>query len=67
MLQDAFGLPALRSVTFGVCRAPSGWNPCQVRFESLTAPVIGEQLGVGTRVFAEVARVLGRESFPFPP
>jgi hypothetical protein len=67
ILTYAFGLPALRSVTFGDGLVSGCWNPLQVRFESLTAPVNGEQLGVGTCAFAEVACVLGRESFPFPP
>jgi hypothetical protein len=67
-LSGASGLPALRSVAFGTCRRwPSGWNPCQVRFESLVAPRVGGQSTRDTRTFAEVANVLGRESFPFPP
>jgi hypothetical protein len=71
ILKSARGLPALRSVTFaegpGVWDGPFGWYPRQVRFERLVRPTNGGQLGVGTRACAEVACVLGRESFPFPP
>jgi hypothetical protein len=66
-LEGALGLPALRSVTFGVSGELCGWTPCEVRFESLAAPVKGRPQAAGTRAFAEVACVLGRESFPFPP
>jgi hypothetical protein len=66
-LNCASGLPALRSVTVGVCNKFDGWNPREVRFESLAAPTKGGLLVASTRAFAEVACVLGRESFPFPP
>jgi hypothetical protein len=67
VLKSALGLPALRSVTFGVCGDETRWSPREVRFESLTAPAKGGPLAVGARAFGEVACVLGRESFPFPP
>jgi hypothetical protein len=67
-LFGASGIPALRSVAFGTCgRGLFGWSPRQVRFTSLVAPTIGGPLTGDTSTFAEVARVLGRESFPFPP
>jgi hypothetical protein len=65
-LVGASGLPMLRSVVFGMCgRGYFGWNPRQVRLESRVAPAIGGSLAGDT--FAEVACVMGRESFPFPP
>jgi hypothetical protein len=67
ILKSAFGLPSLRIVTFGMCGGDNCWSPREVRFESLTAPAKGGPLAVGACVFGEVARVLGRESFPFPP
>jgi hypothetical protein len=67
-LFGASGIPALRGVAFGACcDGIFGWNPRQVRFESLVAPTIDGPLTGGTSTFAEVARVLGREAFPFPP
>jgi hypothetical protein len=74
-LFGASGLPALRSVAYGVCSdGLLSWNPRQVRFESLVAPAIGGPASaIGgpltgrTTTFADVACVLGRESFPFPP
>jgi SAM-dependent methyltransferase len=67
LLRCASGLPALRSVTLGSCGEFWGWNPREVRFESLAAPAKGGPLAATTCVFAEVACILGRESFPFPP
>jgi hypothetical protein len=68
ILFGASGLPALRSLAFGMCGDGFfGWNPRQVRFESLAAPVNGGPLMVGKSTFAEVACILGRESVPFPP
>jgi hypothetical protein len=67
ILKSAFGLPALRSVTFGACDEETRWSPREVRFESLTAPAKDGPLAVGVGVFGEVACLLGRESFPFPP
>jgi hypothetical protein len=67
ILKVAFGLPALRSVTFGACDDFWCTSPREVRFESLASPAQGGSLAVGTCAFAEVACVSGRESFPFPP
>jgi hypothetical protein len=73
ILKCACGLPALRTVTFGVCSGGFGvcsdytWSPREVRFESLAAPAGGGRLWTSTWAFAEVGCVLGRESFPFPP
>jgi hypothetical protein len=67
ILESVFGLPALRSVTFGLCGEETRWSPREVRFESLAAPAKGGPLAVGACAFGEVACVLGCESFPFPP
>jgi hypothetical protein len=67
ILKSAFGLPALRSVTFGACDEGTCWSPREVRFESLTAPTKDGPLAVDVCVFGEVACLLGLESFPFPP
>jgi hypothetical protein len=63
------GVPSLRLVTFGASMngCSFGWHPTEVRFEGLTAeadfsPGLNE-----TRVYAEVASELGRETVPFPP
>jgi hypothetical protein len=72
VLKRVCGLPALRTVTFGArpgyidVRSDFGGNPREVRFESLAAPAKGGPLWTGTCAFAEVACVLGRDSFPFP-
>jgi hypothetical protein len=67
ILTSACGLPALRCVILGACGGCCSENPRQVRFESLAAPAKGGPLALGTCVFAAVACLLGRESFPFPP
>jgi hypothetical protein len=67
ILEGALGLPALRSVTFGVCSEETRWSPREVRFESLAAPAKSGPLAVDACVFGEVACLLGRGSFPFPP
>jgi hypothetical protein len=66
-VECAIGVPALRSVIFGVQGGSFGWSPRQMRFEGFAAPVKGGPLVAGTGAFAEVAYVFGRESFPFPP
>jgi hypothetical protein len=67
-LFGASGLPGLRCAAFGMCGGwLFGWSPRQVRLESLVAPASGGPLAGDATTFAEVACVLGRESFPFPP
>ena len=66
-LEIACGFPALRSVTFGVCDGSFGWGARQLRFESLAATEKRGPLAAGTYAFAEVACLLGREAFQFPP
>jgi hypothetical protein len=67
ILRGASGLPGLRRVTFGVCNWFCRWSPREVRMEGLVAPVEGAPLASDAYAFAEVACLLGRESFPFPP
>jgi hypothetical protein len=66
------GVPRLRTVIFGAYGSLYGWSPRILRFESLQSanPEPFLSLISGTRpayAFAEVACVLGRDSFPFPP
>jgi hypothetical protein len=67
VLDGAYALPSLRSVTFGVWirRAGLGWRTPGIRFESMKSRP-GKEL-FGGRVSAEVASVLSRESSPSSP
>jgi hypothetical protein len=69
VLKGVIGVPSLRCVTFGASCTGGvlAWHPTEVRFEGLMveadfSPGLNE-----TRVYAEVACELGRETVPFPP
>jgi hypothetical protein len=67
VLDDAYALPSLRSLTFGVVSpgAAYEWRTPSIRFESMSSGP-GKVL-FGGRVSAEVAAVLSRESSPSSP
>jgi hypothetical protein len=69
ILECVVGAPSLRRVTFGASKKGGnfGWHPTELRFEGLTAGVDFSPGLNGTRVYAEVASELGRETVPFPP
>jgi hypothetical protein len=69
VLEQAWGVPSLRYVTFGAFRKTGlfAWHPTEVRFESLTADAEFPPGLLETRVYGEVACELARETFPFPP
>jgi hypothetical protein len=66
------GVPRLQIVTFGAYGSLYAWSPRNLRFQSFLSATSQRGLslvggGAGTYAFAEVACVLGKESFPFPP
>jgi hypothetical protein len=60
-------------VTFGISYDGYGpgdglaWHPTEVRFEGMTAAATFCPGLLESRVYAEVACELGRETLPFPP
>jgi hypothetical protein len=72
MLSVHGGVPRLRTVTFGAYSLLYAWSPRMLRFESMErrkrdASLPVQSSGRQSYAFAEVACVLGRDSFPFPP
>jgi hypothetical protein len=69
VLSGVYGMPSLRRVTFGASRGDGcfAWHPTEVRFEGVAADAGFSPGLLGTRVYAEVACELGRETVPLPP